>query len=232
MKNRYKEILKQLECKASLKQAIYRTTSEVFLDTKIILSKITEKLKADFGVKDPSIEIAYKENNQFEVQLKFAGDMLVLSMHSNIFNFDAAHSIHDTEYVKNDPTRSFCGVIYVHNFLADSIKYNRLADLGYLIARISINKEKHFMVEGEGQLGFLYEDFSKDVISGATLTNIIEQAILYCLDDDLLLQPFAQVRAITLDQKNSMLANSGYPTGKRLGYQLKAELEKGKNIKT
>lgn len=228
MKNRYKEILKQLECKASLKQSIYRSTAEVFSDTKVILSKLAEKLHVDFGTKDPSVEIAYKENNQFEIQLKFASDVLVLSMHSNVFNFDTAHNIHNEAYVKNDPTRSYCGVIFLHNFLTDSIKYNRLADMGTLIARIFINKEKHFFVEGEGQLSFLYNNFSKDTISDDALTDIIEQAILYCIEDDLLLPPYAQVKTITLDQKNSMLSNSGYPTGKPLGYQFNAELEQNK----
>lgn len=225
----YHEILKQLEEKASLKQEIYRNTLEVFNTIKSKLFKLGAKMKKDYELKDPSVEILYKENNQFEVQLKFSGDMLVLSMHSNVFTFEPSHSLYRTEYIKADNSRSYFGIIYIHNFLADSIKYNRLSDMGYLIARIFVNKEGHFMVEGEGQLGFLYEDFSNDIICEEVLDNILERSIIYCLDSDLLLRPFAQEKEISLHQKQSMLANSGYPTGKHIGYLFKSEIEQQNN---
>ncbi|MES2418252.1 MAG: hypothetical protein V4541_08680 [Bacteroidota bacterium] len=225
MENNYKEILNKLESKASLKQAIYRSTAEVFGLTKTILSKIAAKLHKDYTHKDPSVEVNYKENNQFEAQLKFSGDMLIISMHSNVFNFEEGHSIFQTSYVKGDEHLSYCGLIYVHNFLADSIKYNRLADEGSLIARILVNKEQHFLVEGEGALGFLYEDFSANVITEEKLTDILERAILLCLNTDLLLPPFAQIKDVTLHQKQSLIAASGYPTGKRLGYLFNSEIQ-------
>jgi hypothetical protein len=230
MEENYKEILSKLESKASLKQAIYRSTTEVFGLTKAILSKIGAKLYQDYTVKDPSVEVNYKENNQFEAQLKFSGDMLMLSMHSNVFNFDEGHSIFQTEYVKADESLSYCGVIYLHNFLADSIKYNRLADEGDLVARILVNKEKHFMVEAEGALGFLYEDFSANTITEEKLTDILERSILHCLETDLMLPPFAQVKEVTLHQKQSIVAASGYPTGKKLGYLFNSETQQNNQV--
>ncbi|MFI5452840.1 hypothetical protein ACHMWN_11850 [Pedobacter sp. UC225_61] len=221
----YREILGKLESKASLKQAIYRSTAEVFGLTKTILSKIAAKLHNDYTHKDPSVEVNYRENNQFEAQLKFSGDMLMLSMHSNVFNFDEGHSIFQTSYVKADESLSYCGVIYIHNFLADSIKYNRLADEGSLIARILVNKEKHFMVEGDGALGFLYEDFEANLLTEEKLTDILERSILLCLNTDLLLPPFAQIKDVTLHQKQTLVAASGYPTGKRLGYLFNSEIQ-------
>ena len=44
----------------------------------------------------------------------------------------------NTSYVKEDKNRSYCGVIHLYNFLADSFKYNRLNDVGYLIGRVFI----------------------------------------------------------------------------------------------
>jgi hypothetical protein len=223
MEENYQEILNKLESRASLKQAIYRSTAEVFGLTKAVLSKIAAKLYQDYTAKDPSVEVSYREVNQFESHLKFSGDMLMLSMHSNIFNFDDGHSIFQTEYVKKDPSLSYCGIIYIHNFLADSIKYNRLADEGSLVARILVNKEKHFLVEGEGSLGFLYEDFEANLISEEIIKDILERSILSCLTEDLILPPYAQMKDVTLHQKQSLIAASGYPTGKRLGYQFNAE---------
>jgi len=225
MEDNYQEILNKLASKASLKQAIYRSTAEVFGSMKGVLSKIAAKLYQDYNTKDPSVEVSYKEINQFESHLKFSGDMLMISMHSNIFNFTTGHSILQSEYVKNDENLSYCGVIYIHNFLADSIKYNRLSDEGSLIARVLINKEKHFLVEGEGTLGFLYDDFSANMVSEVIISDILERAMLICLNSDLLLPPFAQVKDVTLHQKQSLIAASGYPTGKRLGYLFNSEIQ-------
>ncbi|WP_316821295.1 hypothetical protein [Pedobacter gandavensis] len=226
----YARILTELEDKASLKQEIYRNTTEVYELLKKQLIATAGKLKHDYQSKDPSVEIDYKENNKFEVQLKFSGDMMVVSMHSNVFNFGEGHSIFQTKYIKDNSSLSYCGVIFIHNFLADSIKYNRLADQGSLIARILINKEKHFIVEGEGALGFLYQDFSANLVTREILTDIIERSILFCLGADLIIPPYAQIKDVTLNQKQSMLAGSGYPTGKHLGYQFKAEIEQNKNL--
>ncbi len=226
----YQLILSKLESKASLKQEIYRNTIDVFAVAKKALSKIASRLHQDYHAKDPSVEVAYRDAHQFEAELKFSGDMLLLSMHSNVFNFEEGHRVFSSSYVKADPSLSYCGVIYIHNFLADSIKYNRLADEGTLVARILVNKEKRFIVEGEGQLGFLYESFSDGEITEEILTRIFELAILDCMDTDLQLPPYAAVKDITLHQKQTILAASGYPTGKRLGYQFKAEIQQNNNL--
>lgn len=226
----YKEILNKLEHKASLKQAIYRSSSEVFGQMKTALSRIASSLYQDYTTKDPSVEVSYKEINQFESHLKFSGDVLMISMHSNIFNFGEGHSLLQSQYVKADEDLSYCSVIYVHNFLADSIKYNRLSDEGSLIARILINKEKHFIVEGEGALGFLYDDLATNIVTEEKLKDILERAILLCINTDLLLPPFAQVKDVTLHQKQSIVAASGYPTGKRLGYLFNSEVQQNNNL--
>lgn len=226
----YLKILVEFEQKASLKQEIYRNTSEAFALLKQQIAAIAIKLQNDYGRKDPSVEVHFKENNKFEGELKFSGDMLMVSMHSNVFTFAPSHSIFQTNYIKKDPCLAYCGAIYIHNFLADSIKYNRLADEGTLIARILINKEKHFMVEGEGALDFLYQNMEENVITAEKLTDVIERAILHCLEEDLVLPPFAEIKDVTLNQKQTMLAAGGYPTGKNLGYQFKAEIEQNQNL--
>ncbi|MOA46417.1 hypothetical protein D3C78_1689240 [compost metagenome] len=93
-----------------------------------------------------------------------------------------------------------------------------------------INRDKHFIVEGEGALDFLYQNMAENVITEDILTDIIERSILFCLNSDLILPPFADIKDVTLYQKQTMLAASGYPTGKNLGYQFKAELEQNNDI--
>ena len=224
-----KQVIASLAEKASNKQFIYRTTLEVFTDFKHALSTIADKLHAHFVKTDPSVEIYYRERGEFEAEIKFSGDVLIFSMHTNVFNFDPEHSIHKLDYVKQDAKRIYCGLIQVHNFLADSIKYNRVNDIGYLVARIFINKEKHFFIEGKGQLGFLYEDFSNMVINRETIEDIIITGVQYCLDFELLTPPYEQVQEVTLMDRQEEFANSGIATGKHLGFQFRAEVEKGRS---
>ncbi len=225
----YDHILKLLENKACLKQQIFRTTSAVFDRFKKQLEDLGDKMRLDFKDKDAAVEIRYSEKGDFEAQLKFSGDVLVISMHSNVFSFPSEHAVNQLKYVKDDPSRKYCGIIHIHNFLADSLKYNRTSDMGYLLGRIFINKDEHFFVDGQSQLGFLFNSFGKGKIKESQVIEILELAIIYCMDFDLLTPPFETVRQITLEEKQFMGANSGYPTGKRMGYKFRTELE-GINI--
>jgi hypothetical protein len=197
----------------------------VFNRFKNQLEVLGDKMRVDFKDKDSAVEIRYSEKGDFEAQLKFSGDVLVISMHSNVFSFPAEHAVNQLKYVQDDPSRKYCGVIHIHNFLADSLKYNRTSDVGYLLGRIFINKDEHFFVDGQSQLGFLFNSFGKGKIKESQVIEILELAIIYCMDFDLLTPPFETVRQITLEETQFMGANSGYPTGKRMGYKFRTELE-------
>ncbi|SDM58059.1 hypothetical protein SAMN05421813_11634 [Daejeonella rubra] len=221
----YQHILKLLENKAAVKQKIFQTTSDVFNQFKTVLHEIGLDMQADFSKKNQNVEITYSDKGDFEVQLKFSGDVLVLSMHSNVFSFPPEHEINKLKYVEEDPLRKYCGIIHIHNFLADSLKYNRSSDIGYLLGRIFINKEEHFFVDGQSQLGFLFNSFHKGKLKKQQVRKILELAIIYCMEFDLLTPPFETVRLITLEERQYMGSNSGYPTGKHMGYKFKTELD-------
>jgi len=221
----YNHILELLENKASVKQQIFKTTSSVFNQFKVVLQEICLDMQTDFSKKDQNVEISYSDRGDFEAQLKFSGDVLVLSMHSNVFSFPSENEINKLKYVQDDPSRKYCGIIHIHNFLADSLKFNRSSDIGYLLGRIFINKEEHFFVDGQSQLGFLFNSFWKGKLKKEQIRKILELAIIYCMDFDLLTPPFETVRQITLEEKQFMGSNSGYPTGKRMGYKFKQELD-------
>ena len=110
-------------------------------------------------------------------------------------------------------------MINIYNFLADTYKYNRLNDLGFLIARIFINKDNHFFVEGQGKLNFLYNDLLNNVISEEVLTDIIRTAMVYTIEFDLEVPPIQQVQAISYGQKLARHGNEEILTGKKLGFQ-------------
>jgi len=213
-------IIEALQTKACTKQSIYRTTKEVFATFKTTLQQLQMKLSETFDRIDKSVVIEYRELGEFESEIKFGGDILYFTMHTNVFTFDGSHEIHRSKYIREEPLRAYFGMITVYNFLADSIKYNRPYDLGYLIARIFVNRDKHFFVDGERPLSFLYNDPDKMIIDDANVKSIIESAILYTLDFDLFVPPFKAVNLLTVQEKMQMSGSAAMRTAKRLGFHI------------
>jgi len=219
-------ILDALREKASNKQRIFRLTKQVFKEFKSSLKATQLSLKSEISKTNKDIGLIYSDNGNFESEIKFSGDVLIFSMHTNVFTFDPNHFIQKSNYVKEDPTRSYCGMIQVFNFLGDSFKFNRQQDIGYLVARIFINSERHFFVEGKRKLAFLYNDFENSKIDKPAIQDIIESVILYAIDFDLLVPPYEKVKQLTVQQKQEQSGTSSFQTGKRLGFRFESDSDK------
>lgn len=217
-------ILEELRSKSLIKQKVASITEEKFQLFKQCLMEISQDL-SDRTDDLKEIAIQYKPISKFEADIKFGGDILAFTLHSNTFGFDTEHFIYNTKYIKDDKDRAFCGVIHIYNFLADSVKYNRQNDLGYLIGRIFINKEGHFFVEGKRQLAFLYNDFSRQELNKEQVMNIVESAILYSLSFDLLTPPYEEVQLMTLHDKLAISSQMAQRTGKRVGFKFSSDSE-------
>ena len=217
-------ILNLLKNKAGTKQKVYRITKQVFGEIQEVL--IDKATSLDAKISDEDFEISYQETGDFDAKLKFSGDTLLFHMHTNIFDFDPSHQIQNTLYVKEDKMRAFCGIINIYNFLSDSLKYNRLNDAGFLIARIFINKDRHFFVEGEEQLGFLFNDFVNQEINKEHIDNIVNSAMDYSLNFDLQTPNFNDVKVISIHQILDINNNHKIKTSKRLGFQFSNETNK------
>jgi len=216
-------IIKSLKEKSSMKQDVYENTLRAFNMMKSVGFDIVREIKANPKLKDKRVIIDYRERGDFEFELRISGDLLIFSMHTNIFEFDKDHLMWRSSYIKEDNFRSYCGLINVYNFLNDSFRYNRIADLGYLIGRVFINKEKHYFLEGKRQLGFLHNDFVNDVIDEKAIKTILESIILYCLNFDLYTPPFDSIREISVSEMQAANENMQIKTGKRLGFRFQAD---------
>jgi len=212
-------IIQTLIEKSSLKQDIYRLNLDVFEKFKVILRNVAVKLQTEIHEHDKRILVEYSENSPFSIQIRTAGDVLVFEMHTNVFLFDAQHKIWNLSYVQDEHARAYCGLINIYNFLSDSILHKRVNDVGYLIGRIFINKDSHFMVEGKRQMGFLYNNFSTDVITEERIEAVIQSAILFCLNFDLLMPPYETVQETTFNQITENAQSIKAITGKRLGFR-------------
>ncbi|MBU8892019.1 MAG: hypothetical protein KOO66_04525 [Bacteroidales bacterium] len=222
-KDKKEQILTALEMKSLVKQKVYDQTFEVFNLLKEILQEIKTEFNSEMQVKDPRVEFEYRERSQFEIELKVAGDLLIFSMHSNIFEFDREHNVWKLNYVKGNALYSYSGIINVFNFLSDSFKYNRLEDLGYLISRIFVNLEKHFFVEGKRQQEYLYNNFGKSVLTKEILKDIVLRIVNYAIEFDLLVPPYDNVKIASVAQLNEKVEYHKMKTGKRLGFKFNSD---------
>lgn len=216
-------ILQVLKEKSSLKQDVFQRNMELYALLREVCRELAKELRPRAQEIDKRLLVEFKEKGEFEFELRVAGDVLVFSMHTNVFEFDASHQIWKSSYVMEQENRSYCGIVNIYNFLADSFKYNRSNDIGYLVARIFVNHENHFFVEGKRQLGFLYNDFANSVVDKVQMKNIVESALLYCLHFDLYTPPFDEVKLISLAQIEESSATMSVKTGKRLGFRFQAD---------
>ena len=171
------------------------------------------------GKLDRRVRIEYRDRGKFEAQLQVANDLLIFQMHTDVFEFEPNHVIWQNPYVQTDRDNSYCGIINIYNFLSDSFKYNRSADEGYLIGRIFVNREMQYFVEGKRQISMRHNNFGTQRIDRDALLNIVETAIDYTIDFDLLVPPYDAVKIVSVDQLNTKIENSKIQTGKRLGYK-------------
>jgi len=217
-------ILKMLEEKADAKQKIFDITFDVFETLKNVLKNIALEINADLiGKVDERVLLEYKDKGTFEAELKVAGDVLIFYMHTNIFDFGKDHNIKKFSYFYENPLNSLSGIISIYNFLSDSFRYRRYDDLGYMIARVFINRERHYFLEGKRQLGFLYNDYEHAVIDKAALRNIVFSSILYTLDFDLLVPKYDDVSIVSVGQILDANNKTRIKTGKRLGFKFYAD---------
>jgi len=217
------EITGILKEKSQLKQKVYDNTFESFCEVKEVLKSLAKELNGSLVGTDSRIRVEYTDRSNFDAQIKVAADILLFSMHSNIFQFDREHPAWKTAYIQKNKYNAYSGIINIYNYLADSFKYSRQDDLGYLIARIFINHEKQYLVEGKRQMGMLFTNYGNEEISKQSLQLIIATAIQYSLEFDLLVPPYDTVKIATVGQAEAKIQHSRVITGKRLGFQFNSD---------
>ena len=200
-------ILTTIVEKSTIKQKVFDNTFATFNELKDTLFEMASEMDdALEGKLDKRVKLEYRDRGKFEAQLQIA-----------------SHIIWQNPYVQADKANSYCGVINIYNFLSDSFKFNRNADDGYLIGRIFINRERKFFVEGKRQTLVRPMGFGKSDIDRGALVAIVETAIYYAINFDLLMPPYENNKRVTLDQFNTKMDNSKFVTGKRMGYDFNVD---------
>lgn len=220
LKNGIIETLKQ---KAALKQRVFDTSVAAFSLIEEILQEIEKEYNELLKGEDARIKVIQNKTGVYDLQLKIGSDILVFSMHTNVFQFNKENIIWKHSYLKDNPDRGYVGQISIYNFLADSFAYNRFDDIGYLVARIFINEENHYIVQGKRQISYQSNDISQCVADKESLRRVIETAINYTINFDLLVPPYDAVKLATAGQMHQKAQDNKIQTGKRLGFQFNTD---------
>ena len=218
------KILSTIIEKSMLKQRVFDNTFGVFNLLKETLFEMASEMEdALEGKVDRRVRLEYRDRGKHEAQLQIASDILIFKMHTDIFQFDSSHIIWQNQYAQLDKTNCYCGMIDIYDFLSDSFKDKRNADEGYLIGRIFINRERMFFVEGKRQTSMRAIYFGQREIDREQLIHILEKAIYYAVNFDLLTPPYEQCKRVTVDQFNTKFDSSTFVTGKRLNYEFNVD---------
>ncbi len=221
-----KESLKNLVFdKNDLKGQVYYATKDAFELFRKTTHELIDLLKEQAQKENRNVLIGFTDRGDFEFEARFASDVLVFVMHTNVFEFSRDHQVMKSPYIREDTTRSYCGVIRIYNFLADSFLYQRDQDLGYMIGRVFVNRENHYFIEGKRELGMLYNNFNTSLISNESVQSIVESAIEYTTNFDLLTPPYDDVKMVSVGEMRNNFDKKSLATGKRLGFRFQADTD-------
>ncbi|SNC59328.1 hypothetical protein SAMN06265337_0031 [Hymenobacter gelipurpurascens] len=219
-------IFEGLKQKSSAKQAIYRNTLNTFDTLRMVSQELVVELSRRITPVDNTVIIEYRPVNEMEFHIRFSGDLLVFVLHSNIVTFPDDYGPMPTKYVEEDFRRRFFGHIMAYNFTADSIKYQRMNDPGYLVGRLLINIDNHYFLEGVQQLELPDNDMSDNKVTADGLKLFVESAMIAAVNNDLIAPPLDDIQKISVKQK---LENQQVSRASKVGFSFSRE-ERHQNI--
>ena len=218
--DRLNQIFEGLKQKSTAKQAIYRNTQAAFDCLRLVSQELVVELSRKLTPLDSSVVIEYRHINDMEFHIRFSGDLLVFVMHSNIVTFPDDYGPMPSKYVEADFRRRFFGHIMAYNFMADSIKYQRLNDPGYLVGRLLVNIDNHYYLEGVQQLELPNNDMSDNPVTPEAMRLFVESAMIAAVNNDLIAPPLPEIQKILVKQK---LENQQVSRGSKVGFSFSHE---------
>lgn len=207
-----------LESKSTAKQVTYKYLLAAFQLLSKESNRIVNELKTRVRPGDEDVTVDFTQVNEHEFHVKLAGDLLVFVLHTNIVTLMENHPVMQEPYIKENEVNRYFGQIMIYNFMSDSLKYNRVNDPGYLLARLLINHQGRYLVEGDGQLAALSNKISSEAITELELNVLVKIALTLAIENDLMAPPFPDVRFITLYQKMEKTQELG--AGQKIGFQM------------
>ena len=215
------QLIDLLMHKSALKQDVADDLEVVFADLRKLIDLEINALKE--VIIDERVRLFVKDRGDHEFHVYIGSDVLVFNLHHNVFRLPDSNPLWGTSYFKSQPNNGYFGTIHIYNFLAESLQQNRLDDQGYLLARIFVNHERHFFIEGKGSLGYTFSDPQHMLLSSEMLQLIAQMSFAYALQFDLYIPPFELMDEVSVGQIYVMGEQLKLRTAKRLGFKMSAD---------
>lgn len=213
-----------LESKSTAKQTAYKHICRAFSVLETESKRVVEELKRRANPSDKDVTVEFNAVNAQEFDVKLAGDMLIFVLGTNIVTLEESHAIMKEDYIRENEVNRYFGQIMVYNFMAESLKYNRTNDPGYLLARIMINHENRFFIEGERELE-AFNPISQLPVTDEELQQVVRIVLKMAIENDLVAPAFTEVKAITLNQKRDHNLELG--GAQKIGFKMSYEEKTG-----
>lgn len=214
-------IKNMLESKSDAKQRTYKHLLSSFQLLREEAKGVVDELNKRTNPDDKEVTVEFQDVSKHEFQVKLAGDLLIFVLHTNVVTLTPDHPIMREPYIQEKEVNRYFGQLNIYNFMSDSLKFNRVNDPGYLIARVMINHENRFFVEGEGPIANLFNGISEAPVSGAYLQLLVKLALTIAIENDLMAPPYQDVKFITLYQKLEHTPELG--GGQKIGFKMSHE---------
>jgi len=215
------QLIDLLMHKSALKQDVADDLEVVFADLRKLIDLEIKALKE--VITDERVRLFVKDRGDHEFHVYIGSDVLVFNLHHNVFRLPDSNPLWGTSYFKSQPNKGYFVTIHIYNFLAESLQQNRLDDQGYLLARIFVNHERHFFIEGKGSLGYTFSDPQHMLLSSEMLQLIAQMSFAYALQFDLYIPPFELMDEVSVGQIYVMGEQLKLRTAKRLGFKMSAD---------
>ena len=88
-----KKILSQLCEKSVIKKQVFIQSLKLFQEIKKAGKQSIFEIKKALKKQKNSLEANFKNRNEFEFMIQFAGDVLIFQFHTNVFHFEPNHYI-------------------------------------------------------------------------------------------------------------------------------------------
>lgn len=210
-----------LESKSTAKQITYKNLLDAFSILAKEAERVVEVLQKNAKPGDKDVTEDFNYVNEHEFHVKLAGDLLVFVLHTNVVTLPSDNPLMEDPYIKQNGINRYFGQIMIYNFMSDSFKFNRVNDPGYLVARLLINHEARYLIEGNGRLSGMFNRISDGAISEQELNVIVKIVLLIAIENDLIAPPFPQVQFITVNQKMEKTQEMG--GGQKIGFRMSYE---------
>ncbi len=206
--------------KAKLRKQVEANITEGFETLCSVLQQMADEYSEALG---PDVAVRYERRASHVALFTLDADVLVFVQLTDVFNFDRDNQALKTPYVKEDAQRAAVGIVNVYNFMTDSFKYDRDEDMGYLVARIFVNAEGAFFVEGKRQRGVGVDHFGEQKVDADAWRRFAETALKYAAESDALVPPYEMLLQADMATLKGYILASKTKTAKRLGFGFKAD---------